>query len=335
MKILIVKTSSLGDIVQSFCVLDDLKIRFPSSEIHFVVEESLQEICHIHPHISKVIPIDIRGKKNLYQAFKNLRQEKYDLLFDLQGNTKSGFITLLARAKKKIGFGYRTVREWPNILVTNIRYDLDINQNISKFYLGLIEAYFGLPANVSRLKILFKLEEKEKIELNNIRSLCKNKRKILVSIGSFWENKKVSLDALREFLETLEETQVFFIFGNEKEKEELNRVKLNLKDFVILEKLKFALLQNVISLMDLFIGVDSFTLHLAATTNAKTLSIFGPTKASIFKPSGKRHIAVQGTCPYQISFQKVCPKLRSCQSGACIKNISPLQLSKSYKEISV
>jgi heptosyltransferase-1 len=83
MKVLIVKTSSLGDIIQSFGVLDYLHNKFPGVEVDWVVESSLQSIVSAHPLVHKAIPVDtksIRKKwSGIVAAIKTLREQQYDL----------------------------------------------------------------------------------------------------------------------------------------------------------------------------------------------------------------------------------------------------------------
>src|SRR5579872_124123 len=153
MNILIVRTSSLGDIIQTFAVLDYLRIRFPDAEIDWAVEEKFQNVVSKHPYVRKTFPIDMnslkkgwmRGSawKGVIQGIRHLRQEKYDFVFDLQGNCKSGVITFISRSKLKVGFGLRSVREWPNILSTQIRFEVSKQMDIRLHYLQLVQKTFN------------------------------------------------------------------------------------------------------------------------------------------------------------------------------------------------
>jgi heptosyltransferase I len=82
--------------------------------------------------------------------------------------------------------------------------------------------------------------------------------------------------------------------------------------------------------MDRVIAVDSAALALCGTTSTPSFSFFGPTQASIYKPLGVQHHHFQGTCPYAMSFSARCPRLRSCKTGACLKQASSLELIQSY-----
>ncbi len=97
MKILIIKTSSLGDIVHANSIISDLKINHANVEIHWLVEESFADLLKIFP-TQKVIISKFRSwknnlfKKNTYieliqlNSIKTLiKKENYDYVIDLQG----------------------------------------------------------------------------------------------------------------------------------------------------------------------------------------------------------------------------------------------------------
>jgi heptosyltransferase I len=53
----------------------------------------------------------------------------------------------------------------------------------------------------------------------------------------------------------------------------------------------------------------------------------------VFKPSGEAHRGIQGSCPYGIKFDKLCPRLRTCSTGACIKNLTAEELFVQIEKI--
>jgi heptosyltransferase-1 len=109
MRILLVKTSSLGDVIHNLPVVTDLRKNFPQALIDWVVEESFADIPRLHPGVHAVIPVAWRRwRKSLYMrstwlemcAFRHrIRQENYDLIIDTQGLLKSALIASLAHGK--------------------------------------------------------------------------------------------------------------------------------------------------------------------------------------------------------------------------------------------
>ncbi|PIS03036.1 MAG: hypothetical protein COT85_03130 [Chlamydiae bacterium CG10_big_fil_rev_8_21_14_0_10_42_34] len=332
--ILIVKTSSLGDIIQSFHVLNDLHARFPYVAIDWAVERAFHPIVEAHPLIRRAIALDIKQNRNIYQSLKELRKDTYDLIFDLQGNCKSGIITLLSRGNVKVGYGYQSVREWPNILATHKRFDVSKNTNIRTFYSKLIERYFQTPSptNLGGVRFHIDLQEKEKIAA--ILAKVPSNYKVMVCPGSKWANKQLKPSVLAAFLKQIEQTynaSFLLIWGDLIEKDLCNELAQQLKTSFVVDKLPLPTWQNLMDQLDLVIGVDSSALHLCGTSSTPSFSIFGPTAPEVFKPEGERHCAIQGKCPYGKVFDKQCPVLRSCPTGACVKDLTFEELWQAFQ----
>ncbi|MGZ3732931.1 MAG: glycosyltransferase family 9 protein, partial [Parachlamydiaceae bacterium] len=153
MKILIVKASALDDIIHAFPVVDYIREIYPNATIHWTVECLFSALVKAHPGIQKAILIDTKKwrkglfssaiRNEIYQFIRELRQESYDVIFDLQGNTKSGLITGLAKGNKKVGFAWKTVSEWPNLLFTNQKMAIPQGASARQDYLQVVQNYFS------------------------------------------------------------------------------------------------------------------------------------------------------------------------------------------------
>ncbi|HMM54512.1 MAG TPA: lipopolysaccharide heptosyltransferase I [Candidatus Desulfobacillus sp.] len=120
MKILLVKTSSLGDVVHNLPVASDIRTRFPGAAIDWVVEEGFAEIPRLHPAVRRVIPVAVRRwRHNLLSAATwrelrayrdTVRAETYDLVLDTQGLVKSALLARKARGKR-VGHAVASARE--------------------------------------------------------------------------------------------------------------------------------------------------------------------------------------------------------------------------------
>ena len=120
MHYLLVKTSSLGDVVHNLPVVSDLRRTFPEARIDWCVEEAFADIPRLHPAVDRVLPVAIRRwRKSLASVAtwreigefrKNLQQTAYDAILDTQGLIKSGLITRLARGLR-LGYAAEVARE--------------------------------------------------------------------------------------------------------------------------------------------------------------------------------------------------------------------------------
>jgi ADP-heptose:LPS heptosyltransferase len=107
LKILIVRVSSLGDVVHNMPMLADIMQHYPAAEIDWVVEEAYTDLVRLNSHVRHIIPVALRRwRRSLLTAatraemqafYRRLRQESYDFIFDTQGLLKTGAVMRMAR----------------------------------------------------------------------------------------------------------------------------------------------------------------------------------------------------------------------------------------------
>jgi lipopolysaccharide heptosyltransferase I len=113
-KILIIKPSSFGDVIHGLPVLHALSQRYPEAELHWVVAKGFDGILEGHPLIHRLWVIDKDSWKklgdlqrtclDLKRLARDLRNEKFDLVIDLQGLFRSAMIGLFTGAEERVGF---------------------------------------------------------------------------------------------------------------------------------------------------------------------------------------------------------------------------------------
>ncbi|MBU9259686.1 lipopolysaccharide heptosyltransferase I [Burkholderia multivorans] len=112
-RILIVKVTSLGDVVQTLPVVADIHRAFPGVTVDWAVDESCAEVVRWHPGVSTVLCAPLRRFKKLRNAgdlkaitasIGALRAHRYDAVIDLHGVYKSAIIAALARAARRVGY---------------------------------------------------------------------------------------------------------------------------------------------------------------------------------------------------------------------------------------
>lgn len=341
-KILLVKTSSLGDIVHTYPVVGYLRKKFPSAQIDWVVEAPFADLVRSHPDVNRVLTVSTKQwRKNIFcretwqsiaQFRKDLQDEQYDAVFDLQGNIKSGLITSLANSSCKVGFGRESVPEWPNLLFTNHRFNPSSNGNIRHDYLSLVALFFKEQVPLEDSHVVLKISESERAVLN---SLCIPQPSVVVCPGSAWRNKQLTPETLTNFLKLLRDDMkchFLFVWGSNEEKEFAAKLHQEFADHSqVIEKMNLPMLQNLMGRCDLVIAMDSLPLHLAGTTNTPSFSVFGASSAAKYKPIGTQHHALQGQCPYGRKFEKRCPILRTCPTGVCIRDLHAQELFAAFK----
>ena len=107
MRVLIVKTSSMGDVVHALPMVSDIARVFPHVRIDWVVEEAFADIPRLHPAVTRVVPVALRRWRQnalspatwrqVLDARRSLRQTRYHTIIDCQGLVKSALVAWSAR----------------------------------------------------------------------------------------------------------------------------------------------------------------------------------------------------------------------------------------------
>ncbi|MDR2364879.1 MAG: lipopolysaccharide heptosyltransferase I [Zoogloeaceae bacterium] len=122
--ILLIKTSSMGDVIHNLPVLSDLKARFPRARIDWVVEEGFADIPRLHPGARQVLPVAVRRWRRhpfsasvwreIWAARQRIQATDYDVVLDTQGLLKSALVARAARCAatgQRVGYSARALRE--------------------------------------------------------------------------------------------------------------------------------------------------------------------------------------------------------------------------------
>lgn len=329
-KVLVIKTSALGDLIQIYPCLKEIKRIDPQAEIDWVVESSGHSLVRTHPLVHETI--DIHTKKwrkapfsylqEIKTFYRKLREKKYDVVFDFQGNVKSALIASLSRSDLKIGFG-KTASEWPARFVPHLKVDPKPGQNRRRDYLALVEAWSGKPAELAlgTELLISHADERTFQEYLLKKHLGRN---IMVCPFSRWPNKMVLEHDLLRYLKTFEAegpVKFWIPFAHHEEKVKAEQLARQLNEAELLDNLSFPLLQRIMKEMELVVTMDSMALALAGESSVPTYAFFGPSMANKYNPPGEIHRFFQGNCPYGQHFESRCPLLRSCKTGNCLHKL--------------
>lgn len=313
---IIVKLSSLGDIVQSLPVLAYLKKQ--GHHVTWVVDLQFKDLVSI---ADQVIALPIRAWKEkrptlaaLKAETKKLRSEHYDVAFDLQGNCKAALVMALIKAHDKVGFGRQTIAEWPALFASHFHFEPEPGNNIRSDYLTLAQNYFQDQEPFAPDPIFLGPPAAPLFTTSH--------KKVALAAGAQWSNKELKWETLQALVQRLDQTlpiEWLFTSGSPREQGYADKLAQMVKTAHRLHLAPLPTLQRALASADALIAVDSLPLHLAALTDLPTFSLFGPSLAAKYAPTSGH--SVQGPCPYGQTFLKRCPRLRSCPTSACIKEL--------------
>ena len=336
MKVLIVKVSALGDIVHALPVLAHLHAADPEITVDWLAESSFTPLLDNHPLLRKVIPLDTRGWRRQgimaalrggWKVGRQLRRERYDMVLDLQGNSKSGLFTWFSGASKRFGFDRSQAREWPNTLATNCKVSVPAEcHHISSRYLqiarhavagetdvplcGPLHVDPGAARAVAAMLVKYGLAEKEFI---------------VAHYGTTWETKLWPLDHWVELSRdlVLEQGQrLVLTWGNDAEKLAAERMAKACRGQAVLwPRGTLPELVALLAAARLVIGADTGPVHIAAAVNTPTVSIFRVTDSLRNGPPGDSHIRLQAPMDCSPCLRKSCELDRECGCSITVASV--------------
>lgn len=309
MRVLLIKTSSLGDVIHALPALTDAARAIPGIRFDWVVEEGFREIPSWHPAVDRVIPVAVRRwrkapwatvKSGEWRRFKaQLRERTYDLVIDAQGLLKSAWLTRYVKAPVA-GLDKRSARE----------------PLASRFYDRKLGVARGQHA-VERVRQLFALalgydlpDTLGQYGLSRSRQLAVPHPVPFVVFlhGTTWDSKHWPEAYWREMAERLglANIGVRLPWGNEAEFRRAHRIAAGLHNVAVLPKLNLAGVAEVMIQSRACVAVDTGLGHLAAALDVPTVSIYGPTNPGLTGAYGRAQVHLGSDWPCAPCLQKTC-----------------------------
>jgi heptosyltransferase-1 len=272
MKVLLVKMSSLGDVVHALPAVTDA-VRH-GHRIDWVVEEAFADVARLHPGVGRVLPIAWRRwRKSLVAsrgeigAFRDtLRSERYDLVLDSQGLLKSAGVVLAARAARRAGYSFDTARESLAAIAYGDRIDVAREQHAIDRQRQLFAAALGYELDGSADA--------------GLAPLSPDDGKVFLLHGTTWATKHWPESMWIELARIVQRAgkQPLVTWGNSEEQTRAAAISAATKAGIY-PRSALADLVGALAAAELVIGVDSGLMHLSAALGVPTLGLYGPTDA--------------------------------------------------------
>jgi len=337
-RILVIRLSSLGDIILTTPVLDALKENYGNSEISFLTKQQYQGLLESDPRIDSVIYFEPEGKdkgvSGLLRLTGSLKREKFDLIVDLHSNLRSFLIRLLVRAGKKVHYHKKLIPRF--LMVRFKRWRVNPVSTIDNYLKSLGE--IGIRA-WSRIPRLYSKKESEiwaeSFFVEN--GLLKDEILVGIAPGAKWETKRWDLDKFSSVAKNLSQDlpAKILLVGDEKDQKFIIEIEDQIGKEGTIKAVNFPL-NRLIPLVErcgLFISNDSGLMHLASSLGVPTIGIFGPTSPGLgFSPSGlEDKVFWEGIdcSPCSLHGEKECIK----ESRYCMDNIKPEKIIEEAKRI--
>lgn len=323
-RVLVVKTSSLGDVIHSLPALTDAVRAIPDIQFDWVVEQSFAEVPSWHPAVDRVIPVAVRRwRKHPIRAWKSgewaeFKQQvgrySYDAVIDAQGLLKSAWLTRYAN-----GVSYGLDKISAKEPIASRFYDQPIRVAKGQHAVERVRQLFGKTLGYS-------LDGQVNKALGQYSLSFKSERQksVVLLHGTTWASKHWPEGSWIELSRLLLEAgyQVKLPWGNAVEK---NRAECIADESAadVLPKMSLTELATLLSASAGCVSVDTGLGHLAAAVDTPTLALFGPTNSVLTGFYGKNQLSLQSEF-----------HCAPCMSRECKYQLAPEAFPPCFEELS-
>lgn len=303
MRILLVKTSSLGDVIHNLPVVSDLRRFLPEAKIDWCVEEAFADIPRLHPGISDVIPVAFRrwrrtlGRWSTWNDFAAFRRrlagKQYDAVLDTQGLIKSALIARLARGRR-YGYAAEVAREPLAARFYEETFVIPPNAHAVERNRWLAAAAFDFPADLP-------LDYGISVERASLSRFGGRRIAVLLTATSrddkLWDEAAWVNVAQGLFARGL--TPVF-PSGNDFERERATRIAAAVPGAIVAPPLSLGEVACLVGRASLAIGVDTGLIHLATALRVPSIALYvasEPALTGVYGTGFCRNLGAPGRSP--------------------------------------
>jgi heptosyltransferase-1 len=284
-RLLIVKTSSLGDVIHNLPILADIRAHFPDMRFDWVVEEGFDDVPALHPAVDSVIPVAIRRwRKNLLSAAtwreiatfrRRLQAQRYDIILDTQGLLKSAILAGLAQGSRH-GQDSDSARESVAALLYQYRHAVPRGQHAVTRNRQLAALALDYPFPDTPPDYGIRAQQSDfaaSLHYPYVVGLHATSRDSKLWPTEHWVGlgQQLSEQGLTLLLP----------WGNEKERQRAQAIADRVPDSQVLPRCPLAELASVIAAAQCIVGVDTGLVHLAVALGVPTVAIYTDTDPAL------------------------------------------------------
>lgn len=334
MRVLLVKLSSLGDIIHTLPAIEDARQHDPEIRFDWIVESAFSDIPGLHPAVDRVIPIQERYWRHhwrktrsvRYRFFADLKTHKYDVVLDAQGLIKSALVAFRAQGVR-YGLDFRSAWEPVASLVYQRRVHVDRHQHAIVRMRQLFARVLGYSAPESTP--IYGLD------MSRL-SPSRLKGDLMFFHGTTWVHKHWPEEYWRSLaLECgARGWRILLPWGNELEKQRAIRIAKDCPEARVLPKLSLMDLARIMTGVRAVVGVDSGLSHLAASLDVPSITLYGPTNPELTGTLGDRQLHFRSDFPCAPCVNRKC---RFPQNGniwpPCFNDMTPKNVIAALQQL--
>ena len=315
-KILLIRLSSLGDIVLTTPAIRAVRAHFPNAYIAMLVAEQSADVLRQNPHLNEIIQFNRSAKDKdtgeMLRIVRILRQRKFALTFDFQRKFRTELLMYLSGASERVGKGR----------LCTIRVPKQGNKHATEDYFDLLHAAGIVAENRELEMFLSKSERADACYAFEEAGIKELQLKIGIFPGAGWKLREWMPDRFAAIGDRLVEhfnAQVI-IFGGPKEGQLVHTVAdlMEYSATPFAGNLQVRQLAACIEKCDLFLTNDTGPMHIAAAVKTPTVALFGPGNHIRFQPLGGSNTVIRHDVPCS-----PCKQFTDkCKDNICMKQIT-------------
>jgi heptosyltransferase-1 len=324
-RVLLIKLTSLGDLIHALPALSDARRAHPDIEFDWMIDGSFREVAEWHPAVRHVIPTDHRAWRRGFaggatpgwigEVRAHLRATPYDLVIDGQGNFKTALISLAARGPRA-GFDRHSVREWVAHLAYQRRYAASRTAHaidrLRRLFAGALD--YPLPDTPPDFGIRRERFAPPPIELP---------AEYLVFVhNASWKTKLWPEAHWSSLLDKAVQAgfHVLLPWGNAPEEARARRLARH-PQVLVLPRLTLSEIGYVLARARACVCMDTGLSHLAAALDVPAVTLYGATDSGLVGASGASQVHLHSYLPCSPCQSKRCRYTSG--DNPCLLQITP------------
>lgn len=329
-RILLIKLTSLGDLIHALPALSDAADAYPGIEFDWMIDESFHEVGLWHPNVKRLYMTNHRkwrwndphSYRAIAQLLGDVRKVPYDLVIDGQGNFKTALLSLATRGTRA-GFDSDSVREKVAHLAYQRKYAASKTahavERLRRLFASALD--YPLPLTPPDCRI-----DRQKLVQPEI-SLPKE---YLVFIhNATWKTK---LWPERHWIELIQKCaasgfSILLPWGSQEEFERARRLSI-CPEAIVLPRLSLSQMGYLLAHAQACVSMDTGLSHLTAALNVPSVTLYGSTDSGLIGASGSCQLHIQSNLPCAPCQKKFCRF--SDTENPCLAALSP---DRVYKEL--
>src|SRR6266496_2261264 len=324
-RVLLIKLTSLGDLIHALPALSDAQSARPGIEFDWVIDENFREIAGWHPAVRGVITTNHREWRgalvsaethgSISKTIEEIRASEYDLVIDGQGNFKTALLSMFARGPRA-GFDRHSVREWIAHLAYQRRFAASKNAHaidrLRRLFASALD--YPIPNSPPDFRIQRERFVAPKVDLP--------KEYLVFVHNASWKTKLWPEAHWAELLRKSVQTgfKVLLPWGNEMEEARAKRLAIH-SEVQVLPKLTLSEMGYVLERARACVCMDTGLSHLVAALNVPSITLYGSTDSGLIGASGSSQVHLRSDLPCSPCRKKNCRYTKG--DNPCLQPITP------------